>query len=66
MRQDDAGKPKWGDHRSGGDETRAQSNESRDRASRLRALKESIRSGAYAPDIKDVAYLLATMMTPRQ
>ena len=36
-----------------------------ERAQRLRAIKERIRSGEYAPDVKDVAYLLATMMTPQ-
>lgn len=36
-----------------------------ERAQRLRAIKERIRSGEYAPDVKDVAYLLATTMTPR-
>ncbi len=35
------------------------------RAQRLRDIKERIRSGCYNPDIKDVAYLLATMMSPR-
>ena len=35
------------------------------RAARLRDIKERIRAGDYTPDIKDVAYLLAAMMTPR-
>lgn len=65
MRQDDAGKPKR-QPRTACEEARIKITEAKDRAARLKALKESIRSGAYAPDIKDVAYLLATMMTPRQ
>ncbi len=36
-----------------------------ERARRVQAIKARIRSGEYAPDVKDVAYLLATMMTPR-
>ena len=36
-----------------------------ERALRVQAIKERIRCGEYAPDVRDVAYLLATMMTPR-
>ena len=36
-----------------------------ERARRVQAIKERIRSGQYAPDVKDVAYLLASMMNTR-